>query len=45
MIRAVLDARALVVMAVAAVVGIWGVYTFPFDRDNVFLAMISVLPK
>ena len=42
MIRAVLDARALVVMAVAAVVGIWGVYTFPFDRDNVFLAMIEL---
>ena len=42
MIRAVLDARALVVMALTAIVGTWGVYTFPFDRDNVFLALIEL---
>ena len=42
MLRLLLDARALVAMTVAAVVGTWGLFTHPINADNVFLAMIEL---
>ena len=42
MLRAVLDARGLVTMIVATVIGAWGLHTYPFDQNNVFLALIEL---
>jgi hypothetical protein len=41
MIRAVLDARLLLAMIFAATVGVWGLKAFPFNRENVFLAVVE----
>jgi hypothetical protein len=40
--RAVVEARVLIAMTVAAVVGTWGVVRFPIATDNVFLALIQL---
>ena len=40
--RAILEARVLLAMAVSAVVGTWGLLRFPVSTDNVFLALIQL---
>ena len=40
--RSVLEARVLVAMVVAAIVGTWGVLRHPFPIDNVFLSLIQL---
>ena len=42
MLRTIVDARALIAMVIAAGVGTWGVYAFPVNPDNVFLALIAL---
>ena len=42
MLHTIVDARALIAMVIAAVVGAWGVYEFPVNPDNVFLALIAL---
>ena len=42
MLRALVDARRLVALAVAGAVGMWGLSTYPFVADNAFLGLIDV---
>jgi hypothetical protein len=42
MLRTLLDSRGFVAMAVAALVGAWGLNTYPLPRDNVFLAFVEL---
>jgi len=42
MLRAMLDARPLVAMLVATGIGAWGLYAYPFPRENVFLELIAL---
>src|SRR6185503_12137863 len=42
MLRAIVEARALIAMVIAAGVGTWGVFAFPVHADNVFLALIAL---
>lgn len=42
MMRAVVEARRAVALGGAAVVGTWGLQTYPLPRDDVFLGLISV---
>ena len=42
MLHTIVDARALIAMVIAAVVGAWGVYEFPVNPDNVYLALIAL---
>ena len=42
MLRMMLEARPLVAMIVAAGVGTWGIQTYPFPADNVFLEIIAL---
>jgi TraM recognition site of TraD and TraG len=42
MIRALVDMRGLTAMAIAAVLGVWGVTTYPPAADNVFLQLIAL---
>ena len=41
MLRAVLDARLLLATLCAAAVGVCGLRAYPFDRSDVFLAVIE----
>src|SRR5438045_9028392 len=41
MLRAVVEARTLVAMMVAACVGTWGLRAHPVDHENLFLALIA----
>ena len=40
--RAILEARVLLAMGVSAVVGTWGLFTYPVSTDNVFLGLIQL---
>jgi hypothetical protein len=40
--RALVEFRVLVAMAISGAVGTWGVFTFPIPEDNVFLALIQL---
>jgi hypothetical protein len=42
MLRRMLDARSLVAIIVAAGVGVWGLSTYPLQRDNVFLESLNL---
>lgn len=42
MLRALVDARRIVALAVAGAVGIWGLSAYPFVADNAFLGLIDV---
>ena len=42
MLRALVDARRIVALAVAGAVGIWGLSAYPFVPDNAFLGLIDV---
>jgi hypothetical protein len=42
MLRVLVDARGLVAMIVAAVIGAWGLYTYPMNHDEVFLALVAL---
>src|SRR5437868_2781204 len=42
MMRAILAARVLVAMAVAACVGTWGLHVYPVQPNDVFLALIRL---
>ena len=42
MVRAIVEARALVAMSVAAVVGTWGLHAYPVNDENVYLALIAL---
>jgi hypothetical protein len=42
MVHRIVDARALIAMVIAAVVGTWGVFEFPVNPDNVYLALIEL---
>src|SRR5467141_3639756 len=42
MLRTILDARPLVALIVAAVIGVAGLHVYPLPRDNVFLALIAL---
>jgi hypothetical protein len=42
MLRAIVDARGLVAMIIAAGVGTWGLHTYPVQPDDVFLALIQL---
>src|SRR5438067_7092530 len=42
MVRALLNARTLIAMLAAAVIGIWGLHAYPIDTEDVFLAMIEL---
>jgi hypothetical protein len=41
MLRAMVESRTLVAMAVAACVGTWGLRQHPVDQENLFLALIA----
>ena len=41
MLRAILDARLLIVLAIAAVVGTYGLRAYPMRGDEVFLAVVE----
>ena len=41
MLRTLIEARALVVLIVAAATGLWGTQTYPVSRDDVFLGLIA----
>ena len=40
MLRTIVDARALVALAMSAGVGLWGLRAYPFSHDDVFLGLI-----
>jgi len=40
--RSVLDRRALIVMLIAAITGLWGLHAYPFPEDNVFLGFVEL---
>jgi len=40
--RMLVDARGLVATIVAAVIGVWGLYTYPLNHDDVFLALVAL---
>ena len=42
MLRALVDGRRIVALAVAGAVGIWGLSAYPFVADNAFLGLIDV---
>src|SRR5204862_1863410 len=42
MLRMLVDARGLVATIVAAVIGAWGLYTYPMNHDDVFLALVAL---
>src|SRR3982751_2146335 len=42
MVRALLNARTLIAMLAAALVGIWGLHAYPIDTEDVFLAMMEL---
>ncbi len=42
MLRALVDARRIVALAVAGAVGAWGLSAYPFVPDNAFLGLIDV---
>jgi hypothetical protein len=42
MLHTIVDARALIAMLIATVVGAWGVHEFPVNQDNVYLALIAL---
>ena len=42
MLRAILGARVVLAMAVAACIGVWGLHTYPVQRDDPFLALIQL---
>jgi hypothetical protein len=42
LLHAFVNARWLVAMIVSCAVGAWGLHTYPFDADNVFLALIQL---
>src|SRR5260370_36795493 len=42
MLRTILDARPLVAMIVAAVIGATGLHVYPLPTDDVFLALIAL---
>src|SRR5436190_23640493 len=42
MLRAILGARVVLAMAVAAGIGIWGLHRYPVQRDDPFLALIQL---
>ena len=42
MLRALVDARRIVALAVAGAVGLWGLSAYPFVHDNPFLGLIDV---
>ena len=42
MLRTVLETRVLLATCIAAAVGVYGLRMYPFDRTNVFLAVIEV---
>src|SRR5689334_16531214 len=41
LLRKIIEARAVIALAVAAGVGAWGVHAFPVSRDDVFLGLIG----
>jgi hypothetical protein len=41
MLRAIIDARALLATLAAAAVGVYGLQAFPVQRDNPFLVIIE----
>ena len=41
MLRILIEARALVALAIAAAAGLWGTQTYPVWRDDVFLGLIA----
>ena len=45
MLRALVDARRIVALAVAGAVGIWGLSAYPFVPDNAFLGLIAAMPS
>src|SRR5262245_25460609 len=42
MLHAILGARVLLAMLTAACVGTWGLYAYPVQPDNAFLALIQI---
>jgi TraM recognition site of TraD and TraG len=42
MLHTVVNARWLVAMIVSCAVGVWGLHAYPFDTENVFLALIQL---
>ena len=42
MLRAILAARVVLAMAVAACIGAWGLHRYPVLRDDPFLALIQL---
>jgi hypothetical protein len=42
MLQALVEQRGLVTMMVAITVGVWGLHAYPFNPDNVFLALIAL---
>ena len=44
MLRAIIDARALLATLAAAAVGVYGLQAFPIQRDNPFLVIIEANP-
>src|SRR5438105_18034 len=42
MLRAILGARVVLAMAVAACIGVWGLQRYPVQRDDPFLALIQL---
>jgi hypothetical protein len=42
MLRAILGARVVLAMAVAACIGMWGLHRYPVQRDDPFLALIQL---
>ena len=42
MLRALVDARRIVALAVTGAVGVWGLSAYPFVADNAFLGLIDV---
>ena len=43
MVRSIVESRGLAAMIVAAITGTWGVYTYPYSHDNVFLGLIAAI--
>ena len=41
MLRTLVEARALVALAMAGGVGVWGLRAYPVSHDNVFLGLIG----
>ena len=42
LLRPVVEARGLVALIMAGLIGVWGLYTYPMNHDNVFLALVAL---